>query len=256
MARSILRGLALNDQHRARLPCRMDSVPTTDTRGLNSDTANPEPGSGVPDASRDQRREEPLRQLLDQAQARIEQEIEGRWAKELNEQRATWDQIKRAQDQEVAHRVERLDKLVAMIERRHQELASHLSRQAVELALQALCKVCGPLDARASVRQRADLMADLIRQAISQLRAQPCMSIRMSPADLDSLKNEAAGLDVAQRYPQIKLVADPSLTPLGLLLETEHGGLDAGLQTQLQHLVDLWSRHSAQLGERSDREDA
>jgi flagellar biosynthesis/type III secretory pathway protein FliH len=117
-----------------------------------------------------------------------------------------------------------------------------LERQAVELAYEALCRVCGPQSEQASGSDRAGLLVDLVRQGIAQLRGHALIGLRLGTADHAAFVNSEASKVLLDRYPELRVSLDPSLEPLGCMVESDHGQLDVGLSTQLSRLRELWAQ--------------
>lgn len=170
---------------------------------------------------------EGLRQGLADAQARIEKELETRW-------QAAQARLDDAAERQAAQLQQRLDTLDALHEALPERFVA-LERQAIELAFEALCRVCGPQP------DRGGLLADLVRHSIDQLRNQALTNVRLQPDDHAAFAASPVGAALIDRYTEVRWLADPSVAPGGCRIETDHGQLDAGLLTQLDRLRELWS---------------
>jgi flagellar biosynthesis/type III secretory pathway protein FliH len=179
---------------------------------------------------------EGLRQGLADAQALIEREIETRW-------QAGKSQIEQAEKRQAEEHAQRLAALDALLQTAHKALPERflaLERQAIELAYEALCRVCGPHAEQTAGLDRAGLLADLLRQGVHQLRGQPWLAVRLHPRDHGALLHSEAGRSLFGQHPQLRIQVDPTLEPLGPVIESDHGQLDVGLATQLARLRELW----------------
>lgn len=117
-----------------------------------------------------------------------------------------------------------------------------LERQAVELAFEALCRVCGPQSEQADGSDRAGLLVDLVRQGIGQLRGHALIGLRLATSDYSAFIESETSKALLQRYPELRVSVDSSLEPLGCIVESDHGQLDVGLATQLSRLRELWAQ--------------
>ncbi|HEX5682652.1 MAG TPA: FliH/SctL family protein [Ideonella sp.] len=198
----------------------------------------PDPAPAVPAPGFEEGYAEGLRQGLAEAQARIEREIESRW----QAQKSQLDHAERRRTDEHAHRIATLEAMLQPMQKAMPERFLALERQAIELAYEALCRVCGPHAEQERGVGRAGLLADLMRQAVQQLRGQAWLGVRLHPKDHAVLLGSEAGRSLVERYPQVRFAADAALEPLAIVIESDHGQLDASLQTQLSRLRDLWAQ--------------
>jgi flagellar assembly protein FliH len=182
--------------------------------------------------------DEGLRRGLAEADARIEKELESRW----NSYKQQFEQAERRRSEEHGQRVGALDATLQTIQKALPERFMALERQAVELAYEALCRVCGPQSEQASGSDRAGLLVDLVRQGIAQLRGHALIGLRLGTADHAAFVNSEASKVLLDRYPELRVSLDPSLEPLGCMVESDHGQLDVGLSTQLSRLRELWAQ--------------
>jgi flagellar biosynthesis/type III secretory pathway protein FliH len=128
-----------------------------------------------------------------------------------------------------------LDALIQALEKAAFVQAPALERQAIALALEALCKLAEPNAGR------QQLLVDLVKKALTQLRGNALLTIRMHPADLAELTSTADGRALVEQRASAQWAADPSLERGACLLDSDHGRLDAGLHTQLDRLRELWA---------------
>ena len=179
---------------------------------------------------------EGLRQGLAEAQSRLEREIESRW----QAQKSQWEQAERRRADEHAQRLAALEAVLQTVQKAMPERFLALERQAIELAYEALCRVCGPHAGQEPGTDRAGLQVDLLRQGVHQLRGQAWLGVRLNPRDLAALTGHEAGRAFVEGHPQVRFTPDSTLEPLGATLETDHGQLDVSLAAQLTRLRELW----------------
>jgi flagellar assembly protein FliH len=96
----------------------------------------------------------------------------------------------------------------------------------VSLVYETVCKIVG--DALAT----REGVAALVSQALTQLRGKPALLIRVNPLDLELLEEGSAfGVSTEADWR-----ADESVPMGGCIVESEHGTLDARIDTQLNQL--------------------
>ena len=77
----------------------------------------------------------------------------------------------------------------------------------------------------------------LIRQALSELAAQPVATIRVHPDDFIGLQSDSAWHRESDSFGKITWQADPAIALGGCIVCTPQGDLDARLETQLALLT-------------------
>lgn len=184
---------------------------------------------------------EGLRRGLADAQARLEREIEQR-AKSIQ---ARLEQSERRRQDEHGQRLAGLN---ALHDRFQSALANRLEaveQEAIGLAFEALCRVCGPQGPEGRASSRGDLIADVVRQGVCQLRGQAWLALRVHPLVHEALMASEAGRVLLEEQAGLRVQVDPSLEPMGVVVEGDQGGIDVGMDTQLARLKDLWSQPAA-----------
>jgi flagellar assembly protein FliH len=117
---------------------------------------------------------------------------------------------------------------VESVDALHHETASHLTKQLIELAIalaQRITKRQAAIDpqvAAANFEQAARLVA-----GATQLR------IALNPQDLATIQR---CVDLFH-LPSAQLIEDPNIAPGGCRIHTEHGVIDADINTQLDRLT-------------------
>lgn len=101
---------------------------------------------------------------------------------------------------------------------------------AVAIAFEAICKVLG----EAAVTEEG--VRAQVRQAAAHAKNQERVVVRLHAADLAALRDAGALNAVLPPGKAVSWVADDSIELGGCVLETDGGGLDARLETQLQRM--------------------
>ena len=143
--------------------------------------------------------------------------------------------------QQCADRVARVDAVARAFEDRLAAHCAALEAEAAALAFGVVCRLLG--DAAA----RRETIEALVGQAMADLRSQ-ALRVRLNAADLALLDEggSAGAIGLRARHPDIEWIADSAVQPGGCLIDSAGGTLDAGLDTQLQRLLQHWRTALAQ----------
>ncbi len=101
---------------------------------------------------------------------------------------------------------------------------------AVAIAFEAICKVLGD----AAMTQEG--VRALVRQAASHAKDKECLVVRLHAADLSVLRAGGALNAIVPSGKNVSWVADNSIELGGCVVETDGGGLDARLETQIERM--------------------
>lgn len=233
----VLRGPALSDQRRSLAGANALPPAGTHKPSPEKESAAEAQTAGAAETA-EAARAEGLRQGLADAQAHIEREIESRW----QAQKTQWEKAEKRRVEEHAHRVASLDAILQALQKAAPERFMVLEQQAIALAYEALCRVCGPHAEQERGTDRAGLLVDLLRNGLKQLHGQPWLGVRLHPRDHSALIDHEAGRAFTLQHPHVRFSADATLEPLTVLLDTDHGQLDVSLTTQLSRLRELWAQ--------------
>jgi type III secretion protein L len=111
------------------------------------------------------------------------------------------------------------------------EYLENLEERLVKLVGEVTRKLLGEMDSR-------ELIVRLVRQALTTVRAERKVLIRVAAREEAAVRDGLAGLlkrpDGGSDF--LELVADPDLPPGSCLLESEMGVVEASLETQLRNL--------------------
>ena len=103
---------------------------------------------------------------------------------------------------------------------------------AVAIAFEAVCKVLG----EAAMTQEG--VRAQVRQAATHLKNKERLMVRLHAADLSALRDAGALNVLLPPGKTIAWVADDSIELGGCVVESDGGGLDARLETQLERMRD------------------
>ena len=126
-----------------------------------------------------------------------------------------------------------LEEIAALRPRlRHQAEA-----QVVELALRIARKILGR-----QIQIDSEVLTGLLKAALDRIDARELFEVRVAPRSQAAIQAsiQHAGLPV-----RVQVVADASLEPGALLLETDRGRLDASIDTQLEEIERGFSDYLA-----------
>jgi flagellar biosynthesis/type III secretory pathway protein FliH len=104
-------------------------------------------------------------------------------------------------------------------------------REVAALALAVARKVL------AAALREPDALLGLAEAAVAAARARRDVVVRVGPADAATLRGGAGRLAVALGRAPVEVRVDPALPPGALVVETEGGRIDAGLDAQLEVLA-------------------
>jgi type III secretion protein L len=104
----------------------------------------------------------------------------------------------------------------------------------VELSLVIAEKIVGT-----ALRRDPRVVLSITAEAIESVRNQRELVLRVNPSDAQLLREERKALmDLLGRAGEIAVREDPAVARGGCVVETEHGMVDAQLETQLQMLKE------------------
>ena len=102
-----------------------------------------------------------------------------------------------------------------------------------------LCVAIAEKILRRKLEQEPEIGRDLILEAVKHVTGNTQLKLKLNPTDLERLGDYAE--EVVRSIAscgEATLVADSSVTPGGCVIETQHGTVDARLETQLQRIAD------------------
>ena len=125
--------------------------------------------------------------------------------------------------------ITRFNKLEQELKKALSERSKYLEEKSIQLATQIAFKVIG------NSTVVPELCKTMLEEALSHTHSDYLIKIRIHPNDLVLIRSENSQLDV-EYCGELQWIPDSSLIYGGCVLETDHGVLDASLQTQLDEL--------------------
>lgn len=183
-------------------------------------------------------RDEGLRTGLADAQARVDEAVRQhveQWQSRAQAERAAEQQDVQATLTARGLETDRLARVVQQLDAAVDARLASLEDDAIELAFATVCQMIGT---RAMTRE---LVADGVRQAITQLSGATLHRVRLHRDDLALLADDP----LRAAHPSVEWVADSAVTQGGCLLESAQGTLDTRLDRQLERLREVWLRAAA-----------
>jgi flagellar assembly protein FliH len=184
-------------------------------------------------------------ELLALEESEREQERESERQRVLEEELAVRDKArKRAYDDgleqgrteglmEMQATVADLRTIFASVEAARETWLADREDGLVAIAYEAVCRICGPILATPhGVREQVKLTLKLVRD-------RETVTVRLAAADVEKLKELAAGGTALWEGRRTELVADASLDAGGCVIETANGTLDAQLRRQFEQLLEV-----------------
>jgi flagellar assembly protein FliH len=130
-----------------------------------------------------------------------------------------------------------LEQAVGAIERARGDWAAQWESQAVHLAVAIAQRII-----RRELAGDPQIQAAYIREAL-ELAVGQQVRVRIHPDDRESLGRVAGQwLEQSLARASAELVADPSVSPGGCLVETQHGQIDQRIETQLARIEEELTR--------------
>jgi type III secretion protein L len=110
--------------------------------------------------------------------------------------------------------------------------------ELVRLAVRIAEKIIGE-----ELRLNPQATVSIVRQCMQSLRRERSVMLRVSPAELDLLRERIECLrDAAGPHRAVEVVADPAIGPGGCIVESEYGVIDARLETQIRCMEEILLR--------------
>jgi flagellar assembly protein FliH len=141
-------------------------------------------------------------------------------------------------EESMSESVKRLVALANDVHENHAVFYRSAERQVVDLALQIAQKVV-----EHEVENIPDLAIHVIRAALEEMDARTAVRVRVSPDDEELLRRRWAQVVPAGiSADRIELIKDEQVRSGGAIIETNHGQVDAQLETKLAELGNaLWT---------------
>ncbi len=122
----------------------------------------------------------------------------------------------------------RLSSSLAAVAALRPRLRHQAEAQVVELAMLVARKIL-----HRTLTMDPDALSGLVKAALGRIDARELLEIRVAPVHHASVKSALERLGLPS---QVQLIADPSLEPGAVLIESDRGRLDASVSTQLAEI--------------------
>jgi type III secretion protein L len=110
--------------------------------------------------------------------------------------------------------------------------------QLIRLAVRIAEKIIGE-----ELRLNPQTIVSITRQCLQWLRRERTVMLRVSPAELDLVRERIDSLrEAAGPHRSIEVIADPGIGCGGCIMESEYGVIDARLETQIRRMEEILLR--------------
>ncbi|MCY1015452.1 FliH/SctL family protein [Pyxidicoccus sp. MSG2] len=150
-------------------------------------------------------------------------------------QRESEDQRAKARDQGRQEGLAQATEIILRAKMQAGELLGTYEKDVVALSLRMAEKIIGR-----SLEKDPDLMVELCASAIENLRSARAMVLRVHPKTAAVLRAKKPVLmELIGRAVDLAIKEDPEVAPVGCIVQTEFGTVDAQLPTQLEMLQNV-----------------
>lgn len=139
---------------------------------------------------------------------------------------------------EYRSKLEKLDKLLKLLEEEKKKLVLNLDREVLSLALLIAKKLV-----LKEVKTDETLTLNLIREALNYLAEGIEIKIKVNPEEMNYLEKEI--LKELKSSSKVILESDPNVTKGGVFIETSLGVIDATLEKRWEKLLDTLFNHES-----------
>lgn len=144
---------------------------------------------------------------------------------------AGYEQIKNDLDNLFHNFKREVDKVQMLLDHQVQGLELKIIKLSSDIAAKII---------RRQVRLKPEIVLDQIENILHQMSRVKSLAIRVNPGDISmAQETEEHFLQLTQGIDHIEFVADHSLEPGGCIIETNSGGMDASIQTQLDLITAI-----------------
>jgi type III secretion protein L len=150
-------------------------------------------------------------------------------------QREREEVLARAREQGLQEGLAQVSELMVRAKMHAGELLSEQERDIVALA----CKIAEKIIGR-DVERDPSLLADICARAVEELRNARAVVLRVNPKSAAVLRARKAELmELIGRAVDVSIREDPDVAPVGCIVQTEFGTVDAQLPTQFEMLQNV-----------------
>jgi type III secretion protein L len=110
--------------------------------------------------------------------------------------------------------------------------------EMIRIAVRIAQKIIGE-----ELRLNPQAIVSMAAECMRTLRRERSLTVRVQPGDVDHLRERISMLrEAAGPRRSIEVVADPSMTSGGCIVESEYGVIDARLETQIRCMEEILQR--------------
>ncbi|HEX8538298.1 MAG TPA: FliH/SctL family protein [Cystobacter sp.] len=150
-------------------------------------------------------------------------------------QREREDMLAKAREQGRQEGLSQVTELMVRAKMHAGELLAQQERDVVALACRIAEKIIGR-----DVERDPSLLAEICARAIEELRNARAVVLRVNPKSAAVLRARKAELmELIGRAVDVAIREDPDVTPVGCIVQTEFGTVDAQLPTQFEMLQNV-----------------
>lgn len=130
-----------------------------------------------------------------------------------------------------AEAMEKVGQAVEVLRLQAARLAEQARGDAIELGFQVARRIL-----EAELASSSDALFALVRSALKRAGDSRKISVRIHPDDAPAVESAASGGQLGFAAAQIEVLADPSLLPGDVVVDTDFGKVDGRLRTRLDEL--------------------
>ena len=134
---------------------------------------------------------------------------------------------------EVRERLGRLESVIRELERVKERKIEELLPEIVDLSLDIARKII-----HRKIEQDREIIVSVVREAIHRLGREETMTIRVNPADYDTMISNIEVLREETRLRDVTVEPSASVSPGGCTIETPSGEVDARVEEQIREIRD------------------
>ncbi len=138
-----------------------------------------------------------------------------------------------AGQKEIGERLGRLDSVISELDRIKERKLEELLPEIVDLSLEIARKII-----HRKIEKDRDIIVSVVREAVRKLGRDEKMTIRVNPADYETMISGLDSLREEARIRDITVEPAESVSPGGCYIETPSGDVDARIEEQIREIRD------------------
>ncbi len=142
----------------------------------------------------------------------------------------------KAGQKEIGDRLARLDSIISELDRAKERKIEELLPEIVDLSLEIARKII-----HRKIEQDREIIVSVVREAVRKLGRTEKMTIRVNPADYETMIAKLEVLREEARLRDVTIEPSESVSPGGCYIETPSGDADARVEEQIREIRDAIS---------------